>query len=124
VGEEDRLAASEVAMRVLDSTPQVPSSNKVLLGLSSDKHGVPALDADHTAAGSWHARPRTIDLRDSTSRIDALDFYGYWKWADALVDIVIRGQNAEYAFGNTPEQTFMGLWSDGTPVIPAEVLWP
>lgn len=124
VGDADRLESSDVAITMIDALVQVPTGNKVLLGLSSDKHGAPALNADHAAPGSWHARPRNFDIRDSTSRIDALDFFGYWKWADALVDTITRGENADYAFGNTTEQTFMGLWSDGAPVIPAEVLWP
>jgi len=25
------------------------------------------------------------------------------------------------ALGNTPEQRFMGVWSDGTPVVEAEI---
>lgn len=124
VGDQDQLSSSGAATAIIDGLNHVPAENKVLLELFSDKHGIPELAADHSAPGSWHARPRSFDIRESTSRIDALDFYGYWKWADALVDLIARGENAEYAFGNTFEQTFMGFWSDGKPVAPAEVLWP
>ena len=48
--------------------------------------------------------------------IDALDFYGYWKWFDALTDAAFYGTPVEEALGDTPEQKYMGTWSDGTPV--------
>ena len=47
---------------------------------------------------------------------DALDFYGYWKLFDALTDAAFYGRNREYALGNTPQQRYMGTWSDGRPV--------
>jgi dienelactone hydrolase len=47
---------------------------------------------------------------------DALDFYGYWKWFDGLSDAAFYGRNREYALGNTPQQRYMGVWSDGQPV--------
>ena len=47
---------------------------------------------------------------------DALDFFGYWKLFDALSDAAFYGRNRDYALGNTPQQRFMGVWSDGRPV--------
>lgn len=47
---------------------------------------------------------------------DALDFYGFWKLFDALTDAAFFGRNREYALGNTPQQRYMGVWSDGRPV--------
>ena len=47
---------------------------------------------------------------------DALDFYGYWKLFDALSDAAFYGRNREFALGNTPQQRYMGTWSDGRPV--------
>src|SRR5208283_5123642 len=49
---------------------------------------------------------------------DAHDFYSFWKLFDALTDAAFYGTNREYALGGTPQQTFMGCWSDGTPVNP------
>ena len=45
-----------------------------------------------------------------------MDYYSTWKLFDALTDYAFYGINGEYCFGDTPEQRFMGLWSDGTPV--------
>ena len=35
---------------------------------------------------------------------------------DGLIDAAFAGKNREYALGNTPQQRFMGVWSDGVPV--------
>ncbi len=56
----------------------------------------------------------SIDLVQKT--IDSLDYYGFWKLFDGLCDAAFYGTNREYALGDTPEQRFMGNWSDGTPV--------
>jgi len=48
--------------------------------------------------------------------IDALDFFGTWKLLDGLTDAAFYNRNRKYALGDTPEQRFMGLWSDGVPV--------
>jgi hypothetical protein len=71
-----------------------------------------------TVANSGPSSERMIvDLaRLKRNRVDALNYYGYWKLLDGLLDAAFRGTNRAYALGNTPEQRFMGRWSDGTPV--------
>jgi dienelactone hydrolase len=64
---------------------------------------------------------RQIDRTGSRDRLEtmmvnALDFYGTWKLFDGLCDAAFYGKNREYALGNTPQQRFMGVWSDGVPV--------
>jgi len=54
--------------------------------------------------------------RLDTMMVNALDFYGTWKLFDGLCDAAFYGKNREYALGNTPQQRFMGVWSDGVPV--------
>ena len=83
------------------------------------------------------ARSDTVDNRQSEARDedelpdvetatetapDALDFYGFWKLFDALTDAAFHGRNREYALGNTPQQRYMGAWSDGRPVTELVVL--
>src|SRR5690349_22017443 len=60
-----------------------------------------------------HRDPRE---RLETMMVNALDFYGTWKLFDGLCDAAFYGKNREYALGNTPQQRFMGVWSDGVPV--------
>lgn len=60
-------------------------------------------------------------LISAARAIDALDFYGTWKLFDGLCDAAFYGVHREYALGNTPQQRFMGKWSDGTPVKELQV---
>lgn len=61
--------------------------------------------------------PQTRDrVRLETMMVNALDFYGTWKLFDGLCDAAFHGKNREFALGNTPQQRFMGIWSDGVPV--------
>ena len=63
------------------------------------------------------------DIETATATApDALDFYGFWKLFDALTDAAFHGRNREYALGNTPQQRYMGAWSDGRPVRELVVL--
>jgi hypothetical protein len=54
--------------------------------------------------------------------VNALDYYGTWKLFDGLTDAAFTGKNREYALGNTRQQRFMGVWSDGVPVKELKVI--
>jgi len=75
--------------------------------LVTDAHGWPSLRAVHIQALAGHGVGYLPD---------AFDWYGTWKWLDALMGCSFAGEWCEYALGNTPEQRFMGTWSDGVPV--------
>ena len=108
------LAASEdtdfwsrlIMQRTLNIAPK--DKNHILV--NSDDHGWPELSANHLSP-----------IGDAAQGVDALDWYGYWKWADALIDAAFYGTHREYALGDTPQQRDMGRWSDGTAVKPATV---
>lgn len=107
-GDEDKLTADTDAKRFLKESTHVPKANKNLIVVASDRHGKPALSANHffpSALGTG----------------SPLQTYGLWKWFDALTDAAFYGKNRQYALGDTPEQRFMGRWSDGTPVAEPNV---
>ena len=83
----------------------VPAGNKDFILVNSDRRYAPPLVADHFA-------PNCVSDAD----VNALDVNGYWKWFDGLIAAAFYGRYREYALGNTPEQRFMGLWPDGTPI--------
>jgi acetyl esterase/lipase len=89
----------------------LPLENRDLVRLVTDDHGRPALLAVHLQAFADH----------ESNPPDAYDWYGTWKWLDALMGCAFDGQWCEVALGNTPEQRFMGTWSDGVPVTEAVV---
>ncbi len=116
----------------IDALTQVPASNRNFVTISSDYYGRPPLIADHSAptAVDLGLPPSTLNnLFNSVvfmvthwGVVDAMDYYGYWKLFDGLCDAAFHGRNREYALGDTPQQRFMGTWSDGVPVRPLEVM--
>ncbi len=108
VGEEDATVGNHSAKIIFENTTQIPFSNKDFIVQVTDTYGNPDIVADHLAPVCL---PRFL-----SDTVDAMDYYSTWKLFDALTDYVFYGNNFEYCLGNTPEQRFMGLWSDGTPV--------
>jgi hypothetical protein len=125
---DDTIAGSEFSERAIRETTRIPPENKNLVIVRSDNHGTPSLTADHIAP----LCPETTggDLTDSVmgiigATINTLDYYAFWKIGDGLTQAAFninRAENIKYALGNTPEQRFMGLWSDGVPVTELEVI--
>jgi len=142
VGDKDEIARDLDAKNIFYGATQIPAANKDFVIVVSDDHGQPELKADHFAPvapdSEFQApqqgekkqpglkrrieRPQERadeDFPDLTTQrhpVDALDFYGLWKLFDGLCDAAFDGTNRAYALGNTPQQRFMGTWSDGTPV--------
>lgn len=137
-GDQDGLVRDTDAKRIYYESTRIHADNKDFIMLVSDTHGTPSLLASHRAptaldknydngegiSGAPAGTPDRIGdapqisrrIRPETMMVNALDFYGTWKLFDALRDAAFNGKNREYALGNTPQQRFMGLWSDGVPV--------
>jgi hypothetical protein len=104
-------AGADAVARLWTELGSVPRDNRDVVRLVTDVHGRPVLAASHLHA-----------LADQTLyRPDAFDWYGTWKWLDALMGCAFDGEWCDYALGNTPEQRYMGEWSDGVPVAEAVV---
>jgi acetyl esterase/lipase len=98
-----------------DALADVPGAWRQQVVLASDRHGTPGLVADFAA-------PHT-DLPEGAQ--DALDWYGTWKWLDALLACTFARRDCGFAFGGGPEQRAMGHWADGVAVTrPAVFLAP
>lgn len=111
VGDRDFIVGDEVAKKIFRETPQIPLENKDFITLVSDRHGLSSLTAGHFSPCCMSFGNLSIPFLDT----DAHDYYGFWKLFDALTDAAFYGKNREYALGNTPQQRYMGEWSDGTP---------
>jgi acetyl esterase/lipase len=132
-GDRDTLVADEDAKRVFYESIQVSLKNKNFIRLVTDDHGRPNLIASHRAPTAPekaydNGEGNQMELGQSGGvggrsgsdgripDVNALDYYGLWKLFDGLTDAAFFGKNREYALGNTPQQRFMGKWSDGVPV--------
>lgn len=131
VGDQDGLVGDRDAKRIYRESGNVSAANKDFITLVTDERGTPPLRASHRAPtapdGSYDSNENTERVRELLSRqsrrrapespaTNALDFYGTWKLFDGLCDAAFYGKNREYALGNTPQQRFMGKWSDGVAV--------
>lgn len=134
VGDDDEVVGDIDARKIYTGAIGVARANRDYVRIFSDDHGTPRLVGDHSTPTAPAA---LVDQDDGalieargppggtgdpraggrpTPVTDALDYYGTWKLLDGLTDAVFRGVHREYALGNTPEQRFMGRWSDGVPV--------
>lgn len=122
VGSDDIVVGSAFGRELMDSTIHVGTQFKNHITLYADNTGTPTMAASHS-------EPLAIDndydsgemnllstIGAATSTVDAVDYYCFWKLLDALLDCAFRNQNCNVAFGDTPEQRFMGQWSNGTAV--------
>jgi hypothetical protein len=122
VGADDIVVGNSFGREIMDST-DIPISRKNYITHYADNHGSPILEASHNeplAANNTYdggTLSTVITGGYLASKEDAVDYYCYWKLADALLSCTFYGTYCDYAFGDTPEQRFMGEWSDGTPAV-------
>ena len=112
VGSQDNVAGEDPARRIWAELGQIPDSHKNFIELQGDDHGKPPLPADHFVS----LTTQVVAAGTAFGSLNAYDWYGTWKWFDALMSCSFAGQACQVALGNTPEQRFMGTWSDGLPV--------
>lgn len=134
LGMEDQFARTRHDAMLWQHTAHIPETRRRVVGLQSDRHGTPPLIADHSsplaprrdyAMPGTEARERRralfmqlTGMRDGEE--DALDFYGYWRLLDALMEAAF----ADRTIDGVVADRSMGTWSDGTPVKPMLVLKP
>ncbi len=104
VTDEDNAVGRTGCDTIWDRSGHIPGTKRNYIWMFSDRYGEPDLVANHY-----------------TGNDGALAFYGVWKLADASRDCGMFGTNCAYALGNTSQQRFMGLWSDGVPVRELQV---
>ncbi len=140
VGDKDAIAGDSAAIAIRAALSGTPGRRVEILRMRSERRSKPALVADHmaplgvaegfppahivggdTVQPGGPLRDHFRERRQDRNALDALDYFGFWKVGDALLDATFRGQNLEFGFGNTDQQRFMGTLSDGTPVVPLVV---
>ncbi len=124
-GENDVVVADTFGRMLFDSTMMVNPLFKNHITQYYDGHGSPVIEATHNEPISWDSAYWSSDFFDNNwvvnasygvSKSDAVDFFCYWKFADAIADCAFYGTNCQYVFCKTPEEKFMGNWSDNIPV--------
>jgi len=82
----------------------LPARNRILTMTRTDDWGTPTLSSAHgvCAAGQGNA--------------DAFDWRFCWRDWDAIRTCAYRGRNCALSMGVKPKRTWLGRWSDGTPI--------
>ncbi len=128
VSDDDYVVGDSFGKLVFNSAQNVINRN--FIRQHKDSHGTPRIGADHNQS---YAVDKELDsgYRNVTtkralriSKIDAIDYNGYWKLFDALQHCAFNDTYCNFAFGNTPEQSSLGNWSDGTPIHKLEISLP
>lgn len=124
VGTED-VEASDEGKAIWNGSPQIPGANKDWILVNSDYHGSP--DGNDLKGDHYFPFSGANDVFPM-GKIDALDWYGVWKWSTALFNYAFFGTDGEYCLGNTASQRYLGHWSDGQAVVEPEIydypVWP
>lgn len=141
-GDQDTLVEDFDAKRIYYESTRVPAVNKDFIRFVTDDRGSPPLIANHRAPtapdinydngegdySEWRPNLETGSASpmdgprnaNRTPAVNAMDF-ALWRLFDALCDAAFYRRNREYALGNTPQQRYMGKWSDGVAVKELEV---
>lgn len=128
VGEDDYVVGDEFGRLVFNTAVNTQNRNFVVHRRSFNgqrwllaTHSEPyAYDLDFDTGVRNYTARRVL----MASRLNEVDFNCYWKLGDALIAYTREGLYGEVAFGNTPDQRFMGKWADGTPIRELDVVLP
>jgi len=141
-GEQDTEIGLPTGRKLAAGLCKVTKSDRlVLLVLPADEHAGKKIGAGHGSPGAPDSRydfdlktpmaeiPKHIAGRagfEASASLNNLDFYGYWRVLDAVIDslAVAPSTSAKYAFppiffedharGFVPKPFYMGTWPDGT----------
>jgi len=127
ISEEDYVVGDGFGVHVFNTATN--TKNRILFKQYKDSHGSPEISAGHLESYSPDAELDSGEhgysyKRAKTAKTDAVDFFGYWKIFDALSNDRIEMQKDTSIFEATTDISFMGLWSDNTPVKPLKIYRP
>ena len=128
VSDNDMTVGDKLGIRIYETATNAPQRN--FIRQYHDNSISPAHYAGHNESYSVDLefdngiRNFTAKRALRMGRIDNVDYFGYWKLFDALLDCTRENEHCNYAFGNTSEQNSLGLLSDGTPLRPLEITIP
>ncbi|WP_126979293.1 alpha/beta hydrolase [Saezia sanguinis] len=133
-GEDDDIGlptARKLAARLC----HIPREHRIMLVVPSSSYNGRKVMAGHGSPGAPDSRynfslqrydfPRALQglpEYEVSASLNQLDFYGYWKIADGLLDGLKSGSFAATVFGDgTDQQLSLGFWGDGMALNPMKI---
>lgn len=119
VNENDYIVGDEMGVKIFETATHISNRN-LIRQKSDDDNDISAghnetYCVDETFDSGHHNYTAKKALR--ISETNAVDYFGYWKLFDALIDCSREGRNCAFAFGNTTQQRSLGLATDGSSSI-------
>ena len=123
VGEEDLVVGDLRGRQIFAEATAVPPSRKRFILFRSDRHGHPALIAEHTAPTGVHPRLDNGEgifhaFQRSLGDVNALDRAGFWRMADLTMEASFHGMTLDDLTRDPEQFRHLGFWSDGRRVNP------
>ncbi|MBT8338832.1 MAG: hypothetical protein KJP07_02355 [Desulfatitalea sp.] len=113
VGVDDNIAFKKSSNSFWSACANICSSRKDWILMNTDTHA----DPDSNDLVAHHFAPTNVSRRIIAPELNNFDYWGYWKWATALMNYTFYQTHGSFAFGDTNDQRDLGTWSDGISVI-------
>jgi hypothetical protein len=113
--ENDMDGTKTGAQTIWNAIGHIPFQNKNFVMAMADSKGSLTCGADHSLC-------LTGQNENNNRMLNALDFYGVWKFSTGIMNYAFKGTDANYCIGTGSDVTYMGLWSNGDPFKPAVVM--
>ncbi len=146
-GAEDHAIGVPTGRKLAAALCTTAPDRKVFLLLPGDAHDGVTIHASHAAPGAPDTRyaiplvtplpavPQRIAGRtgfESSASLNQLDFFGFWKVLDAVIDSLAVAPSSSPRYvppavvfrTGFPGQTYLGTWPDGTPYKSATAEMP
>ncbi|MGL4667356.1 MAG: hypothetical protein ACRCWR_05445 [Saezia sp.] len=132
-GEEDDIGLP-TARSLYAGLTQSPQ--KILYILPPSRQGSRKVAAGHGSPGApdsrynfsaeqqqFPTRLKGLPTYEKSASLNQLDFFGYWKIIDGLLDGLKKdGAFSDIVFGSgSAQQLSLGVWEDGTPLTPMKI---
>ena len=126
VNENDYIVGDEMGIKIFETATNTPRRNLIrqqidfVNGISAGHNETYCIDQAFDSGHHNYTAKKALRI----SRTNAVDYYGYWKLFDALIDCTRSSEYCEYAFGNTPEQRNLGTITKGQNLKELEIFIP
>ena len=111
VNENDYIVGDEMGVKIFETAVNTTHRN-LIRQLRDEANGISAghnesycIDETFDSEHLNYTAKKALRI----TQTNAVDYYGYWKLFDALIDCSRHGENCNYAFGNTVQQRSLGV---------------
>ena len=134
-GEDDDIGLP-TARALYARLKHIPREHRILYTIPTSRTETRQVTAGHGSPGAPDSRynfppdqqrfPTVLQglpAYEKSASLNQLDFFGYWKIMDSLLDgLKNNGQFTDIVFGTgSPQQLNLGVWDNGTPLNPMTI---